>query len=453
MNREIKIYNLLVALIAVVSLVLSFTANIKDTKTYSVGLNSTISGLTELTSPSHNDVFAIVDTANTQTKKIKWGTATSTLKTLFDTFYSPVFTTSSGLRGIISDETGTGIAVFNDTPTILTPTIASFVNSLHNHTNNAGGGQLTDSAFSSAIGISKGGTGQTSAQAAIDALLPSQTSNSGKVLTTDGTNASWGSFGKQVNYQSFPANGTWTKPSGFSTSSIVIIQMWGGGGGAGGVDTSASARSGAGGGGAFLEIRKKLSDLSSTESVTVGSGGTGGAAGVNNGTAGGSSSFGSHGTAYGGGFGSANSGSVQGAGGGGGGIFSVGGNGTIGSNGGAGGNPAGSSAQTSNSGFGGGGGANFNGGGTVAGSSAFGGGGGGANTGAGGASIYGGGGGGSDTSGGTSIYGGAGGGTTSNQGQDGTIPGGGGGASNSSGSTARAGGNGARGEVRVWVIE
>ena len=40
--------------------------------------------------------------------------------------------------------------------------------------------------------ITAGGTGQTTAQAAIDALLPSQTSNSGKFLTTDGTNASWG---------------------------------------------------------------------------------------------------------------------------------------------------------------------------------------------------------------------------------------------------------------------
>ena len=40
--------------------------------------------------------------------------------------------------------------------------------------------------------ITAGGTGQTTAQAAIDALLPSQTSNSGKFLTTNGTNASWG---------------------------------------------------------------------------------------------------------------------------------------------------------------------------------------------------------------------------------------------------------------------
>jgi hypothetical protein len=39
--------------------------------------------------------------------------------------------------------------------------------------------------------IANGGTGQTTATAAFNALAPSQTSNSGKYLTTDGTNSSW----------------------------------------------------------------------------------------------------------------------------------------------------------------------------------------------------------------------------------------------------------------------
>lgn len=42
------------------------------------------------------------------------------------------------------------------------------------------------------IGITKGGTGQTTATAAFNALAPAQASNSGKYLTTDGTNTSWG---------------------------------------------------------------------------------------------------------------------------------------------------------------------------------------------------------------------------------------------------------------------
>ena len=39
--------------------------------------------------------------------------------------------------------------------------------------------------------IANGGTGQTAQQAAIDALLPSQTGNSGKFITTNGTTSSW----------------------------------------------------------------------------------------------------------------------------------------------------------------------------------------------------------------------------------------------------------------------
>jgi len=49
-------------------------------------------------------------------------------------------TTSAQLAGVLSDETGTGLSVFNNTPTLLTPTIASFTNATHNHSNAAGGG-------------------------------------------------------------------------------------------------------------------------------------------------------------------------------------------------------------------------------------------------------------------------------------------------------------------------
>ena len=41
------------------------------------------------------------------------------------------------------------------------------------------------------LSIGSGGTGQTSAPAAANALLPSQTGNAGEVLTTDGSNLSW----------------------------------------------------------------------------------------------------------------------------------------------------------------------------------------------------------------------------------------------------------------------
>ena len=47
--------------------------------------------------------------------------------------------------------------------------------------------------LSATLAIASGGTGQTTANTAFNALAPSQTSNSGKYLTTDGTNTSWAS--------------------------------------------------------------------------------------------------------------------------------------------------------------------------------------------------------------------------------------------------------------------
>lgn len=47
------------------------------------------------------------------------------------------------------------------------------------------------SAVSGTLPVANGGTGQTSASAAINALVPTQTSNSGKYLKTDGTSVSW----------------------------------------------------------------------------------------------------------------------------------------------------------------------------------------------------------------------------------------------------------------------
>lgn len=41
------------------------------------------------------------------------------------------------------------------------------------------------------LGLANGGTGETSAKAALNALLPVQTTSAGKILTTDGTDVSW----------------------------------------------------------------------------------------------------------------------------------------------------------------------------------------------------------------------------------------------------------------------
>ncbi len=45
------------------------------------------------------------------------------------------------------------------------------------------------------LGISNGGTGQATANGAVNALLPTQSGQSGKFLTTDGTDTSWTAAG------------------------------------------------------------------------------------------------------------------------------------------------------------------------------------------------------------------------------------------------------------------
>ncbi len=246
-------------------------------------------------------------------------------------------------------------------------------------------------------------------------------------------------------YQAFTSSGTWTKPSGLSGNEMVKVQAWGGGGG-GASGTGAAREGGGGGGGAFFELNCRASDLSATETVTVGTGGAANTVGV-------STTFGSRLTAYGGG-GAAVPSSVAGGGGGGGGTYAVGGNSSDGT-GGTGGTPLGGTPGVAST-FGGGGGASTN---NAGANSVFGGGGGGggANTSSstqiGGKSIYGGGGGAGSAdvtgaAGGTSVYGGAGGASVaSGTPNAGVAPGGGGG-----GNANGTGGAGARGEVRVWTI-
>lgn len=57
---------------------------------------------------------------------------------------------------------------------------------------NSGAGALTSEPQ---LAITRGGTGQATANAALNALLPSQVSNVGRVLQTDGTNSSWAAVG------------------------------------------------------------------------------------------------------------------------------------------------------------------------------------------------------------------------------------------------------------------
>ena len=221
-----------------------------------------------------------------------------------------------------------------------------------------------------------------------------------------------------INVQTFTSSGTWTKTRG----TVVQIELWGAGGGGGG-GNAATYYGGGGGGGDYSKKTVLASTLGATVTVTIGAGGTGGAANTD-GTAGGNSTFGTVLTGYGAGRGGGASGAANGGGGGGGGTHGLGGNATGVTDGTAGPLGGGPGAAT-----------------TAAASATniYGGGGGGGSSGGGGRSFGGGGGGGAGGAG-ISILGGNGSTATA-----GTQPGGGGGG----GSIGAAGGAGAAGECIV----
>lgn len=262
--------------------------------------------------------------------------------------------------------------------------------------------------------IANGGTGQTTASGAINALVPSQAGNASKALITDGSLVSWGSLtSSQVFYYTTTGTSiTWTKPS---TGVVALVTIWGGGGGGG---RSSTGTPGGGGGGACAQKLFQLADLPSTVTINIGVGGTGGTANPSNGTVGGTSTFGAFLSAYGGGGGGA---------------------GVVGESGGGGGGTASAGIRGVDGGYGGTGvGSLGDGGSAPAGRAAFGGAAG--HSGTGGSSTWGGGGGG--TTGGASIQGGAGGATST----VGSVPGGGGGRG-----TGSAAGNGGAGAALIVV--
>jgi hypothetical protein len=121
------------------------------------------------------------------------------------------------------------------------------------------------------VAISGGGTGQTTATAAFDALNPMTTGgdiiyesapgtaarlpigSTGQVLTVAGGLPSWAAAaGGQLQAQLFTAPGTWTKPSSCSAVKVTVVGGGGGGsfnsnGGTGGTSSFGSAVSATGG--------------------------------------------------------------------------------------------------------------------------------------------------------------------------------------------------------------
>lgn len=97
----------------------------------------------------------------------------------------------------------------------------------------------------------------------------------GKALVSSGGLPSW-QVQSATNIEEFSSSGTWTKPEGLK---MVVVEIWGAGGSGGAAngwdDTYGHEFTGnGGGGGEYLSVPILASNLNSTETVTIGSGGS-----------------------------------------------------------------------------------------------------------------------------------------------------------------------------------
>jgi hypothetical protein len=120
---------------------------------------------------------------------------------------------------------------------------------------------------------------------AFEGTLPDQSGNSGKYLSTDGTDATWEPIVSGINAADvFASSGNWTCPAG--VQKVLVVVIGGGGGGRGG---GASVSGGGGGTGGYGTGVLTVT-AGTVYTVTIGGGGSGGGTSAN-GSAGGTSTF------------------------------------------------------------------------------------------------------------------------------------------------------------------
>jgi hypothetical protein len=147
--------------------------------------------------------------------------------------------------------------------------------------------------------IANGGTGQTTASDAINALVPSQSGNSDYFLQTNGTSVLWAAAAAGLGVQVFTSSGTFTPTTGKTT---FLVFCTGGGGGSGYADAVGSSQNftlytSAGGGAGGTGIRLyNATEMGSSAVVTIGAGGSRGNSSGQDGGNGGTSSFNPAGT-------------------------------------------------------------------------------------------------------------------------------------------------------------
>ena len=142
-----------------------------STTTPAITLSTTVSGILK-----GNGASISAATANTDYQSpISLTTAGTSGAATFNgtTLNIPQYTSGGG--------SGTVTSVAMSVPTFLSVTGSPITSS----------GTLAVTLSGTALPVANGGTGQTSANAALNGLLPSQSGQSGKVLSTNGTDTSW----------------------------------------------------------------------------------------------------------------------------------------------------------------------------------------------------------------------------------------------------------------------
>jgi hypothetical protein len=228
----------------------------------------------------------------------------------FDTFVATP--SSANLQTLLTDETGTGAAVFAISPTLVTPNIGTPSAAVLTNATGLPTAGLNDDAVTNAK-LANMAANTVKVRAANSSGDPSDLALSASQLIGRGSTGdvaaismashvefSGATFNgnKAPTQQVFASSGTWTKPSGCRFIKVTVI---GAGGGGGGVNASLTNYAfGAGGGAGGIAIEWINATALTSETVTIGAGGAGGAAGTNPGSSGGTSSFGAHCSASGG---------------------------------------------------------------------------------------------------------------------------------------------------------
>lgn len=236
---------------------------------------------------------------------------------------------SANLRAALTDEAGTGAAYFvggalgtpasgtltNATGLPLSGLVAQAAYSfVVNNTGSSAVPTAVDIAsFTTKASPAAGDYIVLSDQAASGALKKATVSSISSAGSVASLNGLTGSISFSVVIQTFTSSGTYTPTAG---TVYAQIECWGGGGGGGGTGTAGASTGSGGGGGGAGSYSLKISTaaaIGASQTVTIGTAGTGASTGNNPGNAGGDTSVGALciGKGGSGGGGSSGSGSVS----------------------------------------------------------------------------------------------------------------------------------------------